>query len=182
MSYTTAHPNVLVLKNAIKALEQQIAEQDGVDVGMESFEGEETMVSGDQTNPVFQQVKIALSEADANIASLKARVDNYEKKIETLKNQMDTRLSIETELQGLNRGYNAIKKKFNTLVDRLETAKLSESVEESTNTVNFRIVDPPRVPLKATGPNRIVWELYTKVPKQLDRMFLTWHYYIITKE
>ena len=32
------------------------------------------------------------------------------------------------------------------------------------------------------GGNSKFWELYTKVPKQLDRMFLTWHYYIITKE
>ena len=156
LTYTEAHPTVLVLKNAIKELEKQIAAQDEAGFDAESFEGGETTASGGQANPVFQQVKIALSEADANIASFKARVSNYEKKIATLKNQLDGRLKIETKLKGLNRNYNAIKTKFDALADRLETAKLSESVEENTDTVNFRIVEPPRQPLKASGPKRII--------------------------
>ncbi len=69
---------------------------------------------------------------------------------------MDTRLKIETRLKGLHRNYHAIKSKFDTLADRLETAKLSESVEENTDTVNFRVVDLPRVPLKSSGPKRIL--------------------------
>ncbi len=160
LNFTEAHPRVLVLKNAIKELEKRIAEQADSGLPMDGF-GEDDMVvpDGQQANPVFQQVKIALSEADANIASLKARVGNYEAKIETLKNQLDARLKIETKIKALNRDYNAIKSKFDTLTDRLETAKLSESVEENTDAVNFRIVEPPRVPTTASGPDRIVLSL-----------------------
>ncbi len=77
LNYTEAHPSVLVLKNAIKELEKQLAGQAETGVDTDSFDEEEPMASGGQANPVFQQVKIALSEADANIASLKARVANY---------------------------------------------------------------------------------------------------------
>ncbi|MGX2031234.1 XrtA system polysaccharide chain length determinant [Methylocaldum gracile] len=111
---------------------------------------------GGETNPVFQQKKIALGEADANVASLNSRVKIFEEKIENLKKQMDDRLKVETQLQGLNRDYAAIKENYDALLKRRETARMSESVEQSTDSVKFKIVDPPQVPTKPSAPNRIL--------------------------
>lgn len=154
LSYTEAHPTVLVLKNAIAELEKKALEDEGeLDDGLDS---EDDMMFG-EANPVFQQLKIVLSDAEANVASLGGRVKNFEEKIEMLKQQLDARLKVETQLKSLNRDYTAVQQKYDTLVQRRETARLSESLEQNTETVKFRIVDPARVPLKPSGPNRILF-------------------------
>jgi len=149
LKYTAKHPEVIALKKSIAQLKRQQLEEAAAGTG----EGE---AMGGETNPIFQQMKIALSEADANVASLRVRVKTYEKKIETLKSQMDERLKIETELKNLNRDYSTVKSNYETLLARREQASLSESVEQNTDTVKFRVVDPPQVPSKPSAPNRIL--------------------------
>ncbi len=149
LQYTSKHPQVIALKHSIAQLKKQQAEQ--TNEAMLPDDG-----SGGEANPIFQQMRIALSEAEANVASLKARVKIYEKKIETLKNQMDERLKVETALKSLNRDYSTIMDNYNELLSRREQASLSESVEQNTDTVKFRVVDPPQVPSKPSAPNRIL--------------------------
>ncbi|GAB6067014.1 Wzz/FepE/Etk N-terminal domain-containing protein [Methylothermus subterraneus] len=154
IKYTDKHPEVIALKRSIAELKKQQAEAlvNGEN-GAEDLAGE---LAGGATNPVFQQMKLALSEAEANVASLKARVKAYEDKIQKLQAQMDARLKVETELKNLNRDYGTIKNNFETLLARREQARLSESVEQNTDTVKFRVVDPPQVPSKPSAPNRIL--------------------------
>jgi len=63
---------------------------------------------------------------------------------------------VETELKNLNRDYDTIKSNYEALLTRREKARLSESVEQNTDTVKFRVVDPPQVPSKPSAPNRIL--------------------------
>lgn len=155
LTYTEAHPNVVVIKAAILQLEQKKIEEEANAVDTE--EDDDNSFSGGQANPVFQQLKLVLMDAKANVASLRARVENYEKKIEKLKEQLDARLKIDTKVKFLTRDYGAIQSKFNALIERRETARFSESLEQNTETVKFRIVDPPRVPDKPSGPKRILY-------------------------
>ncbi|BCX89820.1 hypothetical protein MIN45_P2193 [Methylomarinovum tepidoasis] len=155
LRYTDKHPEVITLRRHIARLrkqqEQEMVAGDEGDAEVGDFLG-----GGGEANPVFQQMKIALSEADANVASLQARVKAYEKKIQNIKDQMDARLRVETELKNLNRDYNTIKQNYETLLKRREQARLSESVEQNTDMVKFRVVDPPQVPSKPSAPNRIL--------------------------
>lgn len=146
IKYTEKHPEVITLKRSIAQLKKQQAEDSD----------EQAFPSGGEANPVFQQMKLALSEAEANVASLQARVKAYEDKIQKLQEQMDARLKVETELKNLNRDYGTIKTNFETLLARREQARISESVEQNTDTVKFRVVDPPQVPSKPSAPNRIL--------------------------
>lgn len=152
LKYTKGHPEVMAIKKSIVELERQKKKEE------EEAASEEDTSSGmgGEANPVFQQKKIALGEADANVASLNSRVKIFEEKIENLKKQMDDRLKVETQLQGLNRDYAAIKENYDALLKRRETARMSESVEQSTDSVKFKIVDPPQVPTKPSAPNRIL--------------------------
>lgn len=155
IKYTDKHPEVIALKRSIAQLKKQQAEAmvNGSDGEEEALLGE---LGGGSANPVFQQMKLALSEAEANVASLKARVKAYENRIQKLQEQMDARLKVETELKNLNRDYSTIKNNFETLLARREQARLSESVEQNADTVKFRVVDPPQVPSKPSAPNRIL--------------------------
>ncbi|CAI8965642.1 XrtA system polysaccharide chain length determinant [Methylocaldum szegediense] len=153
LKYTKGHPEVIALKKSIadlqKQKEKEIAEAKELGQGMVRNPGVEA-------NPVFQQMRISLSDAEVDVALLSSRVKMFEEKIELLKKQMDERLKVETQLQGLNRDYAAIKENYDALLKRRETARMSESVEQSTDSVKFKIVDPPQVPTKPSAPNRIL--------------------------
>jgi polysaccharide chain length determinant protein (PEP-CTERM system associated) len=159
LKYTKSHPDVIATKKSLADLEREKAQ--AAAESMENLPEGDAIPPGATANPIFQQMKLALGEAEANIASLGARVKNYQDKIENMKKQMDDRLKVETELQGLNRDYETVKGNYNQLLTRRETARMSENVEQNTDSVKFRIVDPPQVPTKPAAPNRIL--LFTGV-------------------
>lgn len=151
LKYTERHPEVRILQQTIADLEVQKAEEPEVPDDEEGFHG-----AGGQMNPVFQQMKIALGVANANVASLRGRVKTLQKRIEATKQAMGNSLNVETSLKSLNRDYGIIKSNYDALLKRRETARLSENIEQNTDSVKFRIVDPPQVPLKPSAPNRLL--------------------------
>jgi DNA-binding transcriptional LysR family regulator len=46
------------------------------------------------------------------------------------------------------------KTQYDTLLQRLESARISESAEQNTESVKFRVIEPPTVPVKPSGPVR----------------------------
>jgi polysaccharide chain length determinant protein (PEP-CTERM system associated) len=152
LKYTKGHPEVVALKKSIADLVRQREEMPKTPEPATEVQPSTAI----EMNPVFQQLKISLSEAEANVASLSSRVKMLDEKIEVLKKQMDDRLKVETELQGLNRDYATIRENYNQLLKRRETARMSENVEQNTDSVKFRIVDPPQVPTKPAAPHRIL--------------------------
>lgn len=145
LRYTENHPEVRAIDEAIATLQAQ----------MKADKAPTTY--GGVINPVYLEMKTNLVEASAAVAALKARVSNYEERIKNLNDDMGKRLRVETELQSLNRDYSITKKNYNELVTRREKAELSKSMEQNTDTVKFRIVDPPRVPEEPAGPKRILF-------------------------
>jgi hypothetical protein len=61
---------------------------------------------------------------------------------------------VEAELTRLNRDYEVNKEQYDTLLQRLESAKISQSADQNTENVKFRIIEPPTVPVKPAGPIR----------------------------
>ena len=151
-----SHPEVIALKQSIADLQRR-KESEAVPAAPVTEEGGgDSVPLGAVANPIFQQKKIALGEADAVVASRAARVKGYEDKIGVLKKQMDDRLKVETELQSLNRDYETLQTNYSKLLERREQARMSENVEQNTDSVKFRVIDPPQVPTKPSGPNRVL--------------------------
>jgi len=88
---------------------------------------------------------------------LKVRASNYKNTVTELENKIHTLPEIEAELVGLNRGYNITKKQYESLLDRKEKAQIGQSANETTSKINFKVIDPPLVPLKPAGPKRLLF-------------------------
>jgi hypothetical protein len=58
-------------------------------------------------------------------------------------------------LKRLDRNYDVNKRQYDSLVQRLESANLSTEAEQTADSVKFRVVEPPVVPLAPIGPNRL---------------------------
>jgi len=101
---------------------------------------------------------VLLSEAEANISSLRARTTAYKKKMAQLKKLVDVVPKVEAEMKRLNRDYEVHKENYNELVTRREQAKMTEDADTGNKQVKFRIIEPPRVPTKPFFPNRPLFD------------------------
>lgn len=155
LKYTDNHPDVIEAKDTLNELLKQRE--------LEKQTGSESEQSRKQSNPIYQQIKISISDADAEIAALKVKEDEYTKRVNELKKQIETLPKIEAQLKALNRDYEINKKNYDDLIARREAALLSGKMEKTGESVKFKIIDPPRVPLKPTGPKRLLLSLLVLV-------------------
>jgi polysaccharide chain length determinant protein (PEP-CTERM system associated) len=105
-------------------------------------------------NPVYQQLTIAIAEADATVSSLGARVSEYQRRYNELRNASNMIPQVEQEFTQLMRDYDVYKQNYDALLKRRESVTMSGEVESKTDTVDFRVIDPPFVPSQPAWPNR----------------------------
>ncbi len=149
LKYTDSHPDVVTVRSQIDDLRAQ--EKKRVDAqASKGAKRTQTL----ETNPVYQQLKIALGDAEASVAGLRVRVREYQERVNQLNRMVDTVPQVEAELARLNRDYSVNKQNYETLISRRESAKISEEAEQSSDNLKFKIVDPPRVGLNPVSPNR----------------------------
>ncbi|TDY03782.1 XrtA system polysaccharide chain length determinant [Thiohalophilus thiocyanatoxydans] len=149
LTYTGRHPDVIALKRTIANLEQQKQEQVQLN-GDRPSSGNGQL----ETNPVYQQMRISLSNAEVEISTLKERVQRYEQEVNELRQLVDTIPEIEAELKRLNRDYNVNRTNYEKLLERRETAEMSQDFEEGGQQMQFRVIEPSRVPDSPAEPNR----------------------------
>ncbi len=145
LRFTEQHPDVIETRRLIENLEKK-----------RDAEAMERAETAPPSNPLYQQMQMVLTETEAQIASMRARVSEYEARVRKLQEMVDTVPKVEAELQRLNRDYAVHKKNYEQLLARREQASISEQAEISADDVKFRVVEPPRVPLAPSGPNRIL--------------------------
>ena len=150
--FTEQHPDVTGARRVLKELEEQrkqeIATRKKVVAG-----GPSVVLS---SNPVFQKLKIALGENEAQAASLRARVAEYETRYAKAKESLKLAPQLEAEFAQLNRDYEINKKNFESLVSRRESASLTGELGSTSGVADFRLIDPPRVEPRPVSPNRLV--------------------------
>lgn len=146
LAFTEQHPDIVSTKRVIAQLEEQKKQ--------EAKNKKTTNPASSGANTYQQQMSLALAEADANVASLKARVGEFSARYNQLKQSANMVPQIEAELTALSRDYDVNKKNYDALLARRESAQISEEMESKTEVIDFRVVDPPRVPLAPTFPNR----------------------------
>ncbi len=145
--YTERHPDVVATKRLVDQLEQQKKD--------EAKTRKPTAASaGSSPNPFYQQLGISLAEAEANVASLRARTGELSGRLGQLKQAVNMVPQVEADLTQLTRDYEVNKKNYDQLLTRRESAEISGEMESKTEVIDFRVVDPPRVPSKPAFPNR----------------------------
>ena len=146
VTYTEEHPDVVALVRLISHLKEQRAEEAKL-----KKPGQSSKTAPDLGQ---QQLIVALSTAEANVAALTARVAGHDRRYNELKAVADALPRVEAEYTQLTRDYQVIKDRYNKLLERRESAMISGEVEDDAATMGFRVVDPPRLPLSPSAPNR----------------------------
>jgi len=157
LRYTDEHPDVIAAKRVIADLEaQRLAQLAALKKAAPPPGKKQPTQQPLAGNPVYQQLKVSLSEAEANVASLRTRVAEYESRYAVLKDAAKAVPQLETELTQLNRDYDINKRNYEALVARRESAEMSGEMEATSGVADFRLIDPPRVSPRPVAPNRLL--------------------------
>lgn len=150
--YTDKHPRIGQILDTIELLKEQQAEERRViaENGGPSAPAQSPL----DMNPVYQSMRIQLSNVDVEIAALRAERDQQQREIARLQGLVDTVPQVEAELNRLNRDYDVVRTKHQQLLQQLETANIGDDVSRSIDSLQFRIIDPPFVESEPVGPNR----------------------------
>jgi polysaccharide chain length determinant protein (PEP-CTERM system associated) len=150
LKFTDNHPDVIAARRSLAELKQrQKAEIEAVRRGDQSAIAE----SGLAANPVYQAMKMQLSQADVDVATARQAVSEQEQKIAEQRKMINTAPQVEAEYERLNRDYTVTHTEYQALVDRLSRARLSDKAD-ATGVVRFEVVDPPTVNPDPVFPNR----------------------------
>jgi polysaccharide chain length determinant protein (PEP-CTERM system associated) len=143
--YTDEHPDVVATRRLIAAAERQAN-------GVSSSGSPATSIP----NPVYAQLQQEVRRLDTSIAMMDARRGALEQDIARLKVAADDVPAVQAQFTQLTRDYDVIVANYRALIERRESARMARNLDDQTNQVEFRIVEPPLVPARPSGPNRIL--------------------------
>jgi polysaccharide chain length determinant protein (PEP-CTERM system associated) len=150
LRFTDKHPEVVALRESIAELKQREAEEMATLQRGGSGTGAIRSLS---VNPVYQSIQTQLAQSEVDIAALRGAVGQHEKEIARLNTFVDSAPEVEQEYSRLNRDYDVVKAQYESLVKRLEQAKVSDAAAQS-GIVRFEVIEPPHATLTPVWPKR----------------------------
>ena len=146
VTYTRQHPDVVALERLISHLKQQ-----------REAESKGTAVAAGGTrlvDPGEQQLLVSLAKAEANVAAMRARLAERDRRYNELKAVAHELPKVEAKFIQLTRDYDVIRARYGKLLERRESARTSGEMQEESAVAGFRVIDPPRAQETPSWPNR----------------------------
>jgi polysaccharide chain length determinant protein (PEP-CTERM system associated) len=174
LRYTEKHPDIVALRKHLVSLNQQMeqtkAEEKKADEkkkasapvterqenwaipGVNSGGGKKQSLP----NQLYEQLRIRLADADANFETFERRLESINGELSKSEGNAIRATQVEAEFSTLNRDYGVLKRNYDELTSRRESARIADAVETKGEKIQFRIVDPPQVPTLPSGPPRLI--------------------------
>jgi polysaccharide biosynthesis transport protein len=152
--YTSRHPDVDKLKDQIAGWEEsrKLLEEKPVSVPP-------TEASASQTS---RPSSVPLAEVDSQLKVTQLQIDDYQeanKKLRARMDDLESRLNLtplrEQQLAEVTRNYENSRQNYQSLLQKKLQSELATNLEKRQQGEQFRIIDPPNLPLKPTEPNRL---------------------------
>lgn len=150
--FTDQHPEVQATRRLVKELEEQ-KKREVEELRRTSSSG--AVLGGHSTSLAYQETAKLLANSEVQVASLRARVEEYSTRYAAAREALKNAPTLEAEAAQLNRDYDIHKRNYEMLVARRESATMSGQLEDA-GVAEFRLIDPPRVPSKPAAPNRMM--------------------------
>jgi polysaccharide chain length determinant protein (PEP-CTERM system associated) len=155
---TDQHPDVIAQKKLIASLKSspEGAAPAGGGTATAAAQAGDNAIKRSLPNPVYEQLKVKLVDADTSVTSLerqKSVAAQLQEKLEKLQREQPGLLA---EYQNMDRDYGVLRKNYEELLGRLQSANLAQAADTQADKVKLQIVDPPEVPRLPAAPNRLL--------------------------
>jgi polysaccharide chain length determinant protein (PEP-CTERM system associated) len=148
LKYTEDHPDVKAARKQIAQIEAEAAKSGG------AGKSNGAPAKGEIPNSVYEQIKVRLVDAEGAVAAVQRRLDEARSDQERIEKVAASAPGVVAQAQDLDRDYSILKKNYQELVARREAAQIASAADTKTEKIQFRIVDPPQVPILPAAPNR----------------------------
>lgn len=149
--YTERHPDVISTRRTLAQLKDERTRAP-------DRSASHGAISERVPNPLYEQLKLRVVEAQTEVEMLTRRRLNQEKAVVELDEKAKMAPEAEAAFVALNRDYTVIKSNYEKLLERREAARLSQEMDSRADKViQFRVVEPPVVPLKPSAPNKVLF-------------------------
>lgn len=149
--FTEDHPDVINARRLVATLESQRRQE----LQARASDPGGRLHGTAATSPVYQKIRVALAETEAQVASLRSQLGAQQGRLDQIRALAGRLPQVEAEFAQLNRDYDVIRKNFDQLVSRRESAALGVKLDESSQLAEFRVVEPPRVASTPVFPGRV---------------------------
>lgn len=105
-------------------------------------------------NPVYDQLKVKLIDAESQVASLTRQHDEAMQAQDRLQKTSLEQPGLFAEYQNMDRDYNVLRKNYEDLLGRLQSANIAQAADTQADKVKLQIIDPAEVPRIPVAPNR----------------------------
>jgi polysaccharide chain length determinant protein (PEP-CTERM system associated) len=150
LRFTDKHPDVIATRETIEQLRERQKQEL---IALKRGDAGAAAIARAQSNPVHQSIQLQVNQVEVEIAAIRRQLAERRQNEASLRRVIDTVPEIEAEYTRLTRDYAVLKTQYDSLLERLERARLS-GVAEETGTVKFNIVDPPSAAFSPIFPNR----------------------------
>jgi polysaccharide chain length determinant protein (PEP-CTERM system associated) len=166
---TDQHPDVIAQKKLIDYLKAHPDDADPASAATRSKgAGQGQTAAGDPQagtttprrsvpNPVYDQLKVKLIETDTQVASLTRQHDEAGQTQDRLEKISREQPGLFAEYQNMDRDYNVLRKNYEDLLGRLQSANIAQAADTQADKVKLQIIDPPEVARIPAWPNRPLW-------------------------
>jgi polysaccharide chain length determinant protein (PEP-CTERM system associated) len=148
LKYTEDHPDVKAARKQIAQIEAEAAKSGG------AGKSNGAPAKAEILNSVYEQIKVRLVDAEGAVAAVQRRLDEARSDQERIEKVAASAPGVVAQAQDLDRDYSILKKNYQELVARREAAQIASAADTKTEKIQFRIVDPPQVPILPAAPNR----------------------------
>ncbi len=154
--FTEAHPDVISTRRIIGQLQAEATAQREAEEGALAKLGKGARAAA---SPVYQQLRLSLAETEAQVASLRAQLGAQQGRLDQVRALAGQVPQAEAELAQLNRDYDIVRKNYEAMIARRESASLGAKLDESAQLAEFRVIEPARVSPTPVFPSRVVLAL-----------------------
>ena len=142
--YTDSHPDVRALNSQLAAAQAAASREPLVGGG----------AAGGQPNPQYLSYKAMQVDKQSQVAALMARKQQLQGGIDAITAKLNGDPGAASEQNSIDRDYQVLKDKYNSLLAQRETLKVRMQVELQNGSIKFKEIDPARAPSTPTAPNR----------------------------
>ncbi|MEX1035554.1 MAG: XrtA system polysaccharide chain length determinant [Sneathiella sp.] len=148
---TDSHPNIIALKKRIAALEQQV-EAETAEAKAAANQGQSSASAA--YNPVVETLQVRIAATDEKIDELRRQISQASNRVKELEAVILEIPQVERGFASLNRTYEDLLGKLNSLESKQAQAQLSQNLEEEKKAERFVLLEPPAVPSEPVSPDR----------------------------
>ena len=150
LKYTENHPDVISAKQMVEQLKSSLAGQSAPAAGGGRPAAHARVI----LNPVHEQLKLKMLDAESEIGSLERQISDQTKDRDRLESIARGVPGLMAEYADLNRDYDVLRRNHEELLARREQMHIASAADTEADKVKLEVVDPPQVPQNPVAPKR----------------------------